>query len=157
MRMPVLFFIAALVGLCAPASSYAQQVGVDRLAPDLFDVVPPSALVRGEPGRMRLQAPECRTLPSDETRRRIVDVAVQEWAFFGFRIADQTVTSPGTNNAFPMMREATIAGLAAGMVATGALPREEAARSAARHDGSRACCGLDRRLLGSHARGHLDR
>ena len=113
MRMPVLFFIAALVGLCAPASSYAQQVGVDRLAPDLFDVVPPSALVRGEPGRMRLQAPECRTLPSDETRRRIVDVAVQEWAFFGFRIADQTVTSPGRRRRGPRLGTTEAARVAA--------------------------------------------
>ena len=39
-----------------------------------------------------------------------------------------TSLSTGTNNVFPMMREATIAGLAAGLVATGALPREEAAR-----------------------------
>ena len=39
-----------------------------------------------------------------------------------------TSLSTGTNNVFPMMREATIAGLAAGMVATGALTREEAAR-----------------------------
>ena len=39
-----------------------------------------------------------------------------------------TSLSTGTNNVFPMMREATIAGLAAGMVATGALPREQAAR-----------------------------
>ena len=39
-----------------------------------------------------------------------------------------TSLSTGTNNVFPMMREATIAGLAAGLVATGALPREDAAR-----------------------------
>ena len=39
-----------------------------------------------------------------------------------------TSLSTGTNNVFPMMREATIAGLAAGLVATGALPREQAAR-----------------------------
>ena len=39
-----------------------------------------------------------------------------------------TSLSTGTNNVFPVMREATIAGLAAGMVATGALTREEAAR-----------------------------
>jgi predicted polyphosphate/ATP-dependent NAD kinase len=32
--------------------------------------------------------------------------------------------STGTNNAFPEIREATIAGLAAGLVATGAVPRE---------------------------------
>ena len=39
-----------------------------------------------------------------------------------------TSLSTGTNNVFPMMREATIAGLAAGLVATGALPRDEASR-----------------------------
>ena len=39
-----------------------------------------------------------------------------------------TSLSTGTNNVFPMMREATIAGLAAGLVATGALTRDEAAR-----------------------------
>ncbi len=39
-----------------------------------------------------------------------------------------TSLSTGTNNVFPMMREATIAGLAAGLVATGAVSREQAAR-----------------------------
>ena len=39
-----------------------------------------------------------------------------------------TSLSTGTNNVFPMMREATIAGLAAGLVATGALPHDQAAR-----------------------------
>ena len=39
-----------------------------------------------------------------------------------------TSLSTGTNNVFPMMREATIAGLAAGLVATGALSRDEAVR-----------------------------
>ena len=39
-----------------------------------------------------------------------------------------TSLSTGTNNVFPIMREATIAGLAAGLVATGALSRDEAVR-----------------------------
>lgn len=39
-----------------------------------------------------------------------------------------TSLSTGTNNVFPMMREATIAGLAAGLVATGALSPDEATR-----------------------------
>jgi predicted polyphosphate/ATP-dependent NAD kinase len=38
--------------------------------------------------------------------------------------------STGTNNAFPVVREATIAGLAAGLVATGAVPATEATRRA---------------------------
>ncbi len=36
--------------------------------------------------------------------------------------------STGTNNVFPAMREATVAGLAAGLVATGALERDDAVR-----------------------------
>jgi hypothetical protein len=30
---------------------------------------------------------ECRNLPASATRRRVVDIAVQEWAFFGFPVA----------------------------------------------------------------------
>lgn len=88
-------FAVALIGLCVPGMAHAQQTGMNRLAPDVFDVVPPSALVRGEPGRMALGASDCRTLPLDETRRRIVDVTVQEWAFFGFGIVDQAVDNSG--------------------------------------------------------------
>ena len=38
--------------------------------------------------------------------------------------------STGTNNVFPAVREATVAGLAAGLVATGAVPAEGATRQA---------------------------
>ena len=33
---------------------------------------------------MTVQRTGCESLPAGETRRRIVDTAVQEWAFFGF-------------------------------------------------------------------------
>ena len=69
---------------------YAQQTTFDRLPQDIFDVVPPSARVNGAPGTMAIQSTSCRTLPTEGTRRRIVDVAVQEWAFFGFNVVDQT-------------------------------------------------------------------
>ena len=68
----------------------AQQVPLERLPRIVFDVVPPSAHVRGAPGEMAVRPQPCRTLATAETRRRIVDVAVQEWAYFGFRILDQT-------------------------------------------------------------------
>jgi Uncharacterized protein conserved in bacteria (DUF2272) len=68
----------------------ARQRGPERLPATVFDVVPPSAHVRGKPGEMVVQARPCRTVPTGDTRRRMVDVAVQEWAFFGFRILDQT-------------------------------------------------------------------
>ena len=96
MRTLVLSLTAALIGLCTASGAYAQQAGFERLAPDVFDVVPPSAHVRGAPGRMTVQTSACRTMPTEDTRRRIVDVAVQEWGFFGFRIVDQTnVNAPG--------------------------------------------------------------
>lgn len=43
--------------------------------------------VRGVPGSMSVQPGECRTMPSATLRRRIVDVVVQEWGYFGFRRA----------------------------------------------------------------------
>ena len=57
------------------------------LAADALDIVPPSTRVRGIPGAMTLQPRDCRTLPTAETRRRIVDVAIQQWSFFGSRVA----------------------------------------------------------------------
>ena len=82
--------IAAVTG----ATVDAQQTGMNRLTADVLDVMPPSARVRGEAGEMSVRTAPCRTLPTEETRRRIVDVAVQEWAYFGFRIVDRTdVTS----------------------------------------------------------------
>ncbi|MBM3820046.1 MAG: DUF2272 domain-containing protein [Acidimicrobiia bacterium] len=62
----------ALVPL-AGAAAFAQQ---------------PSVHVRGGPGSMTVQPRPCRVLPTGETRRRIVDLAAQEWASFGFRIAE---------------------------------------------------------------------
>ena len=90
MRILVLPLAAVLIALAAAPGTRAQQAGFERLAPDVFDVVPPSAHVRGAPGRMAVQALACRTLLIEDTRRRIVDVAAQEWGFFGFRVQDRT-------------------------------------------------------------------
>ena len=98
MRTFVLSLAVALIGCWTASGAYAQQAGFERLAPDVFDVVPPSALVRGAPGRMTVQTPACRTLPTEDTRRRIVDVAVQEWGFFGFRVVDQTNVGADAND-----------------------------------------------------------
>jgi hypothetical protein len=78
---------AVLVAFGAAETVRAQQTPLERLPAAVFDATPPSALVRGAPGAMRVLPPACRTLPLDATRRRIVDLAVQEWGFFGFRIA----------------------------------------------------------------------
>jgi hypothetical protein len=88
--MRAFLFAAAVVAAGAASRVDAQQAGLDRLAATVFDVVPPSAHVRGAPGAMAVQPRACRTLPTRDTRRRIVDVAVQEWGFFGFPVVDQT-------------------------------------------------------------------
>ena len=87
LRLLVLPLGVALLTLAAARGTSAQQPGFERLPADVFDVVPPSARVRGMPGAMTVPPRACRTLPTGDTRRRIVDVAVQEWGFFGFRVA----------------------------------------------------------------------
>ena len=84
MRTAVLVLV--LIGLGAAEAS-AQRPGFERLPAAVLDVVPPSAHVAGIPGSMRVAPRACRSLPIEATRRRIVDVAVQEWGFFGFRVA----------------------------------------------------------------------
>jgi hypothetical protein len=90
-RLRTLASIAAAVLIVAAtgARTGAQQAA-DRLPRKVLDVAPPSDRVRGAPGEMTVQSRPCRALPPGETRRRVVDVAVQEWAFFGFRIVDRT-------------------------------------------------------------------
>ncbi len=82
------------MGLVALASSATAQPGQQgrffRLSPEMFDVTPPSARVRGVPGGMVAQPRACPAMATNETRRRIVNVAEQEWGFFGFPIVDQT-------------------------------------------------------------------
>ncbi len=67
---------------------------MDRLPQDVFDVNPPTARVTGDPGEMHTRKSSCVSLPTGQTRQRIVDVAVQEWAFFGFPVRDETVPRP---------------------------------------------------------------
>jgi Uncharacterized protein conserved in bacteria (DUF2272) len=87
-----LAFIGA--ALAAPAMALAQQRPIDRLPRAQLDVLPPSARVSGAPGTMTVRHTACRTLPDAEIRRRLVEVAVQEWAFFGFVTIDQTPRDP---------------------------------------------------------------
>ena len=83
--------LMGLLALACSATVGAQQAAFDRLPPDVLDVVAPSARVTGEPGAMKVRRTPCRTAPMDEIRQRIVDLAVQEWGFFGFIVVDQTV------------------------------------------------------------------
>ena len=84
----LLLTCAAMLGAAVAAN--AQQVHLDRLPPEQLEVSPPAVRISGEPGRMQVVDRECRMLPEAELRRRIVDIAVQEWGFFGFSVLDQT-------------------------------------------------------------------
>ena len=42
---------------------------------------------------MQLRPRPCRTLPPAAVRRRIVDIAVQEWGFFGFLVRDEVAAA----------------------------------------------------------------
>ena len=87
MRKSIVLFIAALV---VAFGAQAQQTRIDRLSAGQFDVLAPSERVDGPPGAMRITHSSCRAEPSGELRRRIVDIAVQEWGFFGFQVLDET-------------------------------------------------------------------
>jgi hypothetical protein len=82
--------VLVVVAVTASAAIAAQQIPAERLPAATLDVTPPSARVRGLPGGMVVEPRPCRTVPLPAVRRRMVDVAVQEWAYFGFRVVDWT-------------------------------------------------------------------
>lgn len=90
MKRVLLPLAAVAIALAITAGVSAQDPGFERLPSDRLDVSPPSARVRGEIGKMSVLQQPCRTVPLADARRSIVDVAAQEWAFFGFRIVDES-------------------------------------------------------------------
>ena len=99
MRHELKILVLGVAGAGAVVVGFAQEASFDRLPAVRLDVTPPSGRVSGAPGRMTIRREPCRTAPLADVRRRIVDIAVQEWAFFGFSVVDQTnidVPSRGT-------------------------------------------------------------
>lgn len=80
--------LAALAGLTAGA---AMAQSVDRLPRETFDVIPPGERVQGERGHFTAWQTACRVGPTETARRRIVDIAAQEWGVFGFQTIDRSV------------------------------------------------------------------
>lgn len=90
--------VAALLLLTArPDLAVGGEPAFSRLPVHVLDAHPPSAVVKGQPGSLTIAAPECRSRATDDTRRRIVDLAVQEWAFFGFPVVDRRSPEPDPN------------------------------------------------------------
>ena len=84
-------FIVLLVALPVMAfGADAQQIRIERLPAEQLDVLAPSGRVEGAPGGMRITHRSCRAAPGTDLRQRIVDIAVQEWGFFGFPVLDET-------------------------------------------------------------------
>jgi len=83
--------IAVLAGwLLFGATPLMAQERLDRIAREIFDVIPPSTRVAGELGEMRVIQNACRVGPTHWARQRIVNIATQEWAYFGFQTIDTT-------------------------------------------------------------------
>jgi hypothetical protein len=79
---------ALLLSFGASALAAETDVRFLRLDRGIFDVIPPDERVRGERGTMAVWQDGCRVGPTEWSRRRIVDIAVQEWGFFGLQIID---------------------------------------------------------------------
>jgi predicted polyphosphate/ATP-dependent NAD kinase len=126
-----------------------DAVGVRRVwyMPDAYAIVPRAAAAIEL--RLTLDALPMPVLnhPSDsyEAARRLADLGVGVIVTLGGDGTNRVVAkgcgdvpvvpiSTGTNNVFPRMVEGTVAGLAAGLVATGAVPHEGVVRRAPRLD-----------------------
>jgi len=83
----------AIIAFAAGSAMVLAQAPIDRLPAGVLDVVPPSARIDGVPGSMRIRESGCPTGAVTDVRRRIVDLAVQEWAYFGFSIVDQVTVA----------------------------------------------------------------
>ena len=90
-----------LLGLVFVAGGAAVLAGqspstTDRLPPERLDVLPPSARVTGSLGSLSVHERSCqrRDLPDASLRHRIVDVAAQEWGYFGLAVVDYTGPGP---------------------------------------------------------------
>jgi hypothetical protein len=83
--------LAVLSGLAAASNAAAQQPAafLQRLPLEQLDIAPPETRVRGNPGALTLQERACPAASAGNVRRRMVDAVVQEWAFFGFDVADE--------------------------------------------------------------------
>ena len=88
MRDQVIFklIFSILIAVCSSAAF--PNLPDERLPRKVFDVEEPSARVAGLPGNMSYLKQDCRAIYPASLRERVVHTAVQEWAYFGFKIYD---------------------------------------------------------------------
>jgi hypothetical protein len=85
-----ILIVSILIIIGLSSASMAQDAEYNRLPADILDAAPPSDYVSGLPGNLSGNGHVCRSLPVADVRRRIVDIAVQEWSVFGFPIVDRS-------------------------------------------------------------------
>ncbi|MDA9909365.1 DUF2272 domain-containing protein [Gammaproteobacteria bacterium] len=91
MKTDWLIKCSLMLFLLSPVFSLAQHnTPVERLPRETLDVLPPSERVTGIPGEMRISDRSCHQYPASQVRQRIVDIATQEWAWFGYSVLDMT-------------------------------------------------------------------
>ncbi|MBM89581.1 MAG: hypothetical protein CMQ41_14515 [Gammaproteobacteria bacterium] len=99
MRIPLLVKWLLSFGVsCVASFGFAQLRFLDRLPQHIFDVAPPSARVVGLPGNMSYLQRDCRVISTGNLRERIINTAIQEWAYFGYNIYDLTHTRDDNPN-----------------------------------------------------------
>jgi len=86
----VLLLVISVLLLGVTSSTFSQPTSFDRLNRNLLDIKAPSERVSGVPGSMRISNSDCRPYRVREVRSRIINIVIQEWAYFGFSIQDQT-------------------------------------------------------------------
>lgn len=96
--MPTLKTLLQTTALLLASTSLLAQAAesLQRLPSDRLDVRSPAERVTGAPGSLRISDRSCRALPIADVRRRIVDTATQEWAYFGFSVDEQARLEPAT-------------------------------------------------------------
>ena len=82
--------------LAAATAVQAQPGPLERLPVDVLDAMAPSERVSGTPGRIAVEDRACRNLPREHVRRRIVDLAILEWGYFGFTTVARIREPPAT-------------------------------------------------------------
>lgn len=85
------YLLMVLLTVTAVSAS-AQTQYSDRLSRSVLDVNPPHSRVSGSPGEMNYLGGSCQSLELEEVRSRIINIAIQEWAYFGYSILDLTET-----------------------------------------------------------------
>jgi hypothetical protein len=93
MRAPLTsILLLTCLGVATVATGQSLQTPLDRLPAEVLDIRAPSSRIAGTPGSMRIMDSACRTGVDASVRTRIVNAAVQEWAYFGFSVLDYTAS-----------------------------------------------------------------